>query len=227
MQGPGGERPDQEQQDDARGGAASRGSDTAISGPFLPEASWHRLRGVQVGSGEGCVHPGCPCWLKPVLGRWTSPPTPPAPVPGIPAAPGHEIGLQPHQLEVMWGHWSPWAHGLPPGLGGDWGPLRAPLCHPASWPCSLSVSASSATGTWTRRHTGPSLTSNRVSAVCHPHRSKYLVRYHQVTQRRRSDGSARSENAEHRGTCPPWASTGAGCPQTQAAPTAPHPPGVP
>ena len=136
-------------------------------------------------------------------------------------------GMQPHQLEVMWGHWSPWAHGLPPGLGGDWGPLRAPLCHPASWPCSLSVSASSVTGTWTRRHTGPSLTSNRVSAVCHPHRSKYLVRYHQVTQRRRSDGSARSENAEHRGTCPPWASTGAGCPQTQAAPTAPHPPGVP
>ena len=62
--GPRGEHPDQEQRDDARGGAASGGNDTAISGSFLPEDSWPRLRGAQAESGEGCVHPGCPCWLK-------------------------------------------------------------------------------------------------------------------------------------------------------------------
>ena len=66
----------------------------------------------------------------------------------------------------MWGHWSPQAHGLPPGLGGDRGPLRAPLCHPDSWPCSLSMSASSATGTWMRRHTGPSPTSKLCVCFC-------------------------------------------------------------
>lgn len=50
-----------------------------------------------------------------------------------------------------------------------------------------------------------------------PHQSKYLVRYHQITQGRWSAGSAHGANAEHRGTCP----------QVQAAPTAPHHPGFP
>lgn len=55
-QDPGGERPDQERQDDAGGGAASGGSDTATPGPFLPEASWPRLRGAQAGvRGRACL----------------------------------------------------------------------------------------------------------------------------------------------------------------------------
>lgn len=90
--GPKWRAPDQEQQDDAHGGAASGGSDTATSGPFLPEASWPRLRGVRAGvRGRACLS-RLPVMAEGLsLGGGHAPHTP---VPG---------SLQPHRLAATWG----------------------------------------------------------------------------------------------------------------------------
>lgn len=149
-------------------------------------------------TGEGCVHPGCPCWLKAC--PWEVDISRPTPVPGTRAAPGHEIGPGPHG----------WSHiraleptGTRASRRGWWTGASPSHCS-CGRQLALQLRACQQAGQQVHEQEDTQAATGNLRVCVPAPPAPALSGYHRITQSRRPDGSARGENVEHRGTCPPW-----------------------